>query len=74
MDILDKAKTLEMADRQRALENHKRMAKEPDQLVVNDQVHCIDCEKPVNPKRLAIKPNAARCISCQSLSDPKERR
>jgi DnaK suppressor protein len=30
---------------------------------------CIDCETPINPKRLAAVPWAARCIQCQEAAD-----
>jgi DnaK suppressor protein len=30
---------------------------------------CIDCESPINPKRLAAVPWAARCIQCQDRAD-----
>jgi DnaK suppressor protein len=28
---------------------------------------CAVCEKPIDPKRLAIAPSALRCIDCQTL-------
>ncbi len=30
---------------------------------------CIDCDEPINPKRLAAVPWASRCIQCQELAD-----
>ena len=31
--------------------------------------NCIDCEEPINPKRLAAVPWALRCIECQEAAD-----
>ncbi len=67
MDQLDEAKALEMADRQRAIANHQAKAQEPEQWIDNGIVCCIDCEVPIPTERLDAKPNAARCIECQSL-------
>ena len=30
---------------------------------------CLDCERPISPKRLAAVPWAARCIPCQEAAD-----
>jgi DnaK suppressor protein len=73
MDILDSAKQAEMADRKRALAAQKRKAQEPEQLIVDDEVLCIECEELVSKPRLAAKPNAARCIECQSFYELKDR-
>ena len=73
MDILDKAKELEMEDRKRAVAEQKRKTKEPAQNVVGGEVLCIDCDKQINAKRLTAKPEAARCIDCQSTYELRER-
>lgn len=69
MDILDRAKDLEMNDRKRAIAAQREKSKEPAQLVVGGEVLCIDCDDAVSKPRLAAKPNAARCIGCQSLHE-----
>jgi DnaK suppressor protein len=69
MDILDRAKVLEIEDRQRAIAAQREKSKEPDQLIIDGEVLCIDCENLVSKPRLAAKPNAARCIECQSLKE-----
>ena len=33
---------------------------------------CIDCEEPINPRRLAAVPWAARCIRCQEAADQEQ--
>ena len=63
-DKLDLAKDVEMLQRDQAL-NHALSIKDPAQQIVNNQVHCIDCDIAVSPARLAAKPKAARCIDCQ---------
>ena len=73
MDILDRAKQTEMAERKRAISAQKEKAKEPVQNVVGGEVLCIDCDKSINEKRLAAKPEAARCIECQSFHELKGR-
>jgi len=34
---------------------------------------CVDCGKPVPEGRLEVKPEAARCLSCQSKRDGRDR-
>lgn len=73
MDILDHAKQTEMADRQRAIAAQREKTKEPEQLIADGEVLCIDCDRQVSKPRLAAKPNAARCIECQSTHELKDR-
>ena len=30
---------------------------------------CLDCDEPIPPKRLAVRPAAARCVACQERQD-----
>tara|TARA_B110000211_G_scaffold15953_1_gene16679 strand:+ start:11953 stop:12177 length:225 start_codon:yes stop_codon:yes gene_type:complete len=69
MDILDRAKDLEMNERKRAIAAQREKSKEPAQLIVDGEVLCIDCDDAVSKPRLAAKKNAARCIGCQSLHE-----
>lgn len=71
MDQLDIAKELETTYRQKALEKALANNPEPEQWIENGQVLCIDCEAVIPPKRLAAKPNAARCITCQHKQEVK---
>jgi phage/conjugal plasmid C-4 type zinc finger TraR family protein len=34
--------------------------------VVNGIHYCIDCDNPIRPERVAVAPNAPRCIFCQT--------
>ncbi len=74
MDLLDEAKELEMAVRDRALANHFAGIKEPAQDVENGVVYCICCATVIPQERLLAKPNAARCVDCQLIFEHKERR
>jgi DnaK suppressor protein len=31
--------------------------------------NCIECESPINPKRMAAVPWASRCVRCQNTAD-----
>lgn len=67
MDWTDDATRQEQADRERALAKQHSRSAEPAQWVERGVVLCIDCAEPISLKRLAAKPNAARCIDCQQL-------
>ena len=74
MDDLDRAKDLEIFQRDNALNAQKLTAKEPPQDIDQDgNVCCIDCGDEVSRQRLAAKPNAARCIECQQLSELRDK-
>lgn len=32
---------------------------------------CLDCRKPIPEKRLAVKPDAVRCVACQEIEEGK---
>ena len=34
---------------------------------------CVDCEEPIDPQRLAIVPEAARCVRCAGLAERPRR-
>ena len=74
MDILDDAKKAEMEDCDRALANHFARTIEPAQDIENGIVYCIRCGREVERERLAVKPNAARCVECQTIHEQLERR
>lgn len=68
MDQLDEAKALEQVDRERALATQKSTRlKEPPQWVEGGEVLCLECALPIEPARLEIKPDAARCTECQNI-------
>ena len=35
-------------------------------LYIDGKRCCLDCEEPINEKRLEVKPEAVRCVDCQS--------
>ena len=70
-DILDRAKDVEMQQRDQALKLALAV-KEPAQEIVNGRVLCIDCDAAIEMARLVAKPEAARCIHCQQVFEKKE--
>lgn len=73
-DIYDAAEQVEQQQRDIALDRARLVKPEPEQLVVDGVVYCIDCDDEVQPERLRAKPNAARCIHCQSIWERKHGR
>lgn len=72
MDILDKAQKLEALQNKNAIKKHQEQREqEPEQWIENGIVRCIDCGEEVGEKRLAAKPNAARCIYCQTYHEKR---
>ncbi len=66
-DLYDRAQEREQANTAAAQRAHaERQTPEPPQQRVAGQVLCIDCGKSIEPRRLKAKPNAARCVDCQS--------
>ncbi len=73
-DPFDTAQELEQLHRQHALKAAQSRQQEPAQDIDEwGLVHCIDCSDIIPHERLAIKPNAARCITCQQLTELQER-
>jgi DnaK suppressor protein len=72
-DILDHAKDVEMRQRQAALDKVLKH-KEPAQDIQAGVVICIDCTTPIEIARLSAKPNAARCIQCQTIEEKRHGR
>ena len=68
-DIVDQAKERELFHRAQALAAAKANAVEPEQLIIGHEVVCLDCEEPIPELRLLAKPDAVRCIDCQSLKE-----
>lgn len=73
-DLLDEAKEVEMRQRQAALANTLQQAKEPEQDIQNGIVVCISCGINIPKARLSAKPDAARCIDCQTQEEAKHGR
>lgn len=72
-DLIDRAKEVEMRQRQAALDS-VLLATEPDQDIQDGIVVCISCAAPIQEARLQAKPNAARCIHCQTIEERKHGR
>ena len=74
---LERAKENEIAERKQGI---KEVLDRPDhgvgesQLMINDQVCCIDCYDPIPQQRLEIRPNAVRCVECKEIWEKKHGR
>ncbi len=66
MDDADSAKDYEMKDRKAALSAALHRTPLPEQRR-NDEgdVICLDCEQLIEEARLAVRPEAVRCIECK---------
>ena len=73
-DILDRAKELEMQQRDVALKNHQAAAKQTEPpLVIDGQRCCRACEEPIPAERLKASPDAVRCVWCQQDFELKQK-
>jgi phage/conjugal plasmid C-4 type zinc finger TraR family protein len=63
MDFAQEAHQQWLAD---CLETQKRVSAAHNQRTTNEAVICIDCDEPIPARRLAVQPNAERCVQCQS--------
>lgn len=50
----------------------QRLAAREQQEIVDGIVVCRDCGDPIDPRRLARLPNAARCTECQGYVERAE--
>lgn len=70
VDDADRAKVLEMRERQQSILNQLAT---PDHapgekpLIVGGEHYCLDCAEPISKERLKAHPGAVRCVSCKSL-------
>ena len=65
-DIIDDANELAAMHLDHALIEQRRRARESEaQIVIGDDVICVDCHGHVESDRLKHLPSAVRCISCQ---------
>jgi len=64
-DLADNAQIIEQMERDAALKNRQSPTDSP-QLLIDGQVVCIDCEEPIELKRLKYIVNASRCHHCQT--------
>lgn len=68
-DLADQAQAVEAANLAAALAAAARQAPAEEQLVVDGEVCCLDCEEPIPAARLKSVPNATRCCDCQEAED-----
>jgi len=70
-DIADNAQKFEQMERDAALRN-RTQPDETSQLIVDGQVLCVDCEEPIDQRRLKYIVNASRCQQCQADFETRE--
>lgn len=75
MDELDRAKKLEMAARDAAIDAQILRAKETEPPLVADGIrYCLDCGEPIPQARLMARPESVRCVDCKQIREQKEKR
>ena len=72
MDDLDRAQLLEEAERDAALQRvlNRTQTESPKVTFLGVRI-CIDCEEPIGRNRLKAKPDAVRCIDCETINEKK---
>jgi len=71
-DVLDRAKEIEMHQRNVAIQNQLDSAKHSENPIeFNGHRFCLDCDNEINTKRLLANPKAVRCIGCQEVTESK---
>jgi len=74
VDDADRAKDYEMKDRNAALQAAlKRDSLPAQRRNKRGEIICIDCEQRIEPERLAVRPEAVRCVSCKQEWETRRR-
>ena len=68
MDAMQSQAMAQAAQRQR-LETLRRVELALARLERGEYGLCVDCDEPINPKRLEVDPAAERCIGCAEAAD-----
>ena len=68
MDDFDRASSLEMDERERALNAHKNRIKE----APVEYGFCNDCGNDIPSPRLVAQPDAVCCVTCQAIRELRE--
>ena len=64
----DTAAALELHDREAALAAHRNRARDLPVDRAGRRI-CLDCDEPIDPRRVASLPDMARCIGCQEIHE-----
>lgn len=73
MDNADRAKMIEMRERQTVIDEHRRRDHAA-AFMIEGMPHCCDCLGEIEAQRLAANPEAARCIECQTYYEQEQER
>jgi len=70
MDGIDRAQAYSELYHDLAMKEHFTRQTMPEAtLIINGVRCCIDCEDPIDPRRLAAQPGAVRCTACASKKE-----
>ena len=73
MDIIDEANARADMFRENAV-NAVRQNNPPESPLYLDGVRCcLDCEEPIPEERLEARPDAVRCVECQTMNEAHEK-
>ena len=70
-DPIDRATELTERERDEAVADYRRLRAARS---LNESGLCVDCDEPIDPRRLAVDPMAERCVSCQQEHELRARR
>jgi DnaK suppressor protein len=74
-DIIDRAKQLEMDQRQRAIDSQLAQSQETEEPLEEGGVrYCLDCGIDIDPDRLKARPQSVRCVECKTIKEKKDAR
>ena len=65
---------IEAAEANVLLERETAIARIRNDLALEGEDDCVDCDAPIGAARKAALPSAERCISCQAVHEKAERR
>jgi DnaK suppressor protein len=74
MDIIDEAQEFDRKFQEKSLHDFRMLrgeVKEITSLSINGRPICLDCDDEIPPARIAVNPNAVRCIDCQAKKERK---
>lgn len=66
-DAADDAQIHEAYYQRLMMAGHRAKLDSTPQVVVGDNVYCVDCDDAILPARLKAVPKAVRCVDCQQL-------
>lgn len=72
-DVIDDAQVHEAHYQRLAMAAHIAQQEHAPQVILDDGVHCLDCDDLIPAARMEILPYAVRCVDCQELWELDQR-